>query len=173
MNTAREKKVNYKAIILWVALGILTITFSVIMGIELYTRSLRHNTVTSADFYSMEETEYYVYVYGSVEHENEVSLSLEEHINNYYQFIIRNSKNEKSIPLFVFDIDLPDNQKFVDDEKAEKVSNTDNIDDLNFVSGRVPTLLVIKGSKVSRQIVGMNEIKDFFAIKINEIKKSQ
>ncbi len=173
MNASKEKKVNYKTIILWSALGVLTLIFSVIMGLELYARTLRPKAIIETDLYTLEDTEYYVFVYGSEEHETEVSVSLEEHIINYYQFITKHSKNEKSKNIFVFDIDLPENQKFVNDEKPEKVMNTENTDDLNFVSGRIPTLLIIKGNKVSRQEVEMNEIKDFFANKISEIKKSE
>lgn len=172
MNASKEKKVNYKTIILWSALGVLTIAFVVIMGIELYAQTLRPQTIIGTDLYTMEDTEYYVYVYGSDEHESQVSINLEEHINNYFQFIKKHSNNDKSKSIFVFDIDLPENQKFLNDDENEKVINTDNINDLNFVSGRLPTLLVIKGKKVSRQIVEMNEIKDFLAIKISEIKKS-
>lgn len=171
MNSSKEKRVNYKTLILWSALGVLTIIFSIIMGIELYARTLRPNAIVEADLYTLEETEYYVYVYGSEDHENHESISLEEHVINYYQFIKKHSKNDKSKNIFVFDIDLPENQKFVNDDKPEKVRNTDKTDDLNFISDRVPTLLIIKGNKVSRQEVEMNEIKDFFASKISEIKK--
>lgn len=173
MNASKDNKVNYKTIILWSALGVLTIIFLIIMGSELYAQTLRPKAIVETDLYSLDETEYYVYVYGSEKHADHVTESLEEHILNYYHFINKNSKNEKSVKLYVFDLDLPENKKFLNDEKPEKVANTERTEDLNFVSGRVPSIIVIKGNKVSRQVVEMNEIKDFLASKISEIKKSQ
>ena len=127
---SKKNSMNYKAITFWTIVGLLTLSFIIYVVVKFTERTLRpvenfdKVQVYGNDMYEIKEDKYFVYIYGANNNKNDKVNELEEHILNYLTFIKRNSKEEKAINLYTFNVDAISNARYLSSDPSTLNSAT-------------------------------------------------
>ena len=167
--------VNYKNIIFWGVIGLITLAF-IIAVIVRFIGSRTVNNYDSIDhlvgeeiFEQTEET-YIVYLYSSDSQYEEAVGAMDEIIFNYVTFQKRNSDDADVYKLYAVDLADPENAKAVVFESETNMLVGSQFSTLKVSDKSIPVLIVIKKGSVISYDITENDISDYLQTIIEENK---
>ena len=172
----QQKQNNYKAIVFWGIIALVTLIFIVAIIVR-FAQSRTVNSYDSLtnlvgeDLFDASEDQYIVFVYDAEKEEEYKKDEFDQVIFNYITFAKRNKNNDEVYEIFGFDINEPANHKvLVDGEKTATIVGAEAIKDLLIKSEDVPVILIIKDNKVVDYKDSDNSISEYLQDIIDENK---
>ncbi len=172
---ATKKSVNYKNIIFWGVIGLITLAFIVAVVVR-FIGSRTVNNYDSIDhvvgeeiFEKTEET-YIVYLYSSDSQYEEAVSAMDEIIFNYVTFQKRNSDDADVYKLYAADLADPENAKAVVFESETNMLVTDQFSSLKVSDKSIPVIIVVKKGSVISYDITENDISEYLQTIIEENK---
>lgn len=170
-----KKPVNYKNIVFWGMIGIITLVFIVAVVIR-FIGSRTVNDYDSIDHvigeevFDQKEETYIVYLYSSDSQYEESVKAMEEIIFNYVTFQKRNDEDTDVYKLYAADLANPENAKAVVFESETNMLVTDKFSSLKVSDKSIPVIIVIKNGSVISYDITENDISDYLQTIIEENK---
>ena len=172
----QQKQNNYKAIVFWGIIALVTLIFIVAIIVK-FAQSRTVNSYDSLtnlvgeDLFDASEDQYIVFFYDAEKEEEYKKDEFDQVIFNYITFAKRNKNNDEVYEIFGFDINEPANHKvLVDGEKTATIVGAEAIKDLLIKSEDVPVILIIKDNKVVDYKDSDNSISEYLQDIIDENK---
>lgn len=170
-----KKSVNYKNIIFWGVIGLITLAFIVTVVVR-FIGSRTVNNYDSIDhvigeqIFDQKEETYIVYLYSTDSTYEEAVKAMDEVIFNYVTFQKRNSDDADVYKLYAADLTNPENAKAVVFESETNMLVADKFSSLKVSDKSIPVIIVIKNGSVISYDITENDISDYLQTIIEENK---